>query len=134
MTRRVSFPFRRQLTPFGFTWVPIVPVELRHLGSTLIVDMIVDSGAEISMIPLRVGRAIGFRPRSRESGADLGGIAAAVPFLMRRIRMQIGHFRWSARIAWAQRQDVPLLLGRMDVFDRFDIRFSMRRNRLTVSR
>jgi hypothetical protein len=37
--------------------------------------------------------------------------------------MSIGQKRFQATLAWAQMEHVPLLLGRIDVFDHFRITF-----------
>jgi len=37
--------------------------------------------------------------------------------------MRVGSVEFRARVAWSQVEEVPLLLGRMDVFRRFDITF-----------
>jgi len=39
------------------------------------------------------------------------------------VELTIAGLTFPARIAWAQLEEVPLLLGRTDVFDRFEITF-----------
>ena len=44
--------------------------------------------------------------------------------------MTIGELTIPTRIAWAQLETVPLLLGRADVFDAFEITFKQREGRI----
>ena len=46
-----------------------------------------------------------------------------VPLIVKNARMDIREREFDAQIAWAMINDIPPLLGRLDVFDRFDIEF-----------
>ena len=35
--------------------------------------------------------------------------------------MKLGEYIFKVKIAWSQLEEVPLLLGRLGVFDRFDV-------------
>jgi len=45
--------------------------------------------------------------------------------------MTIGSSRFKARVAWCSSEDVPMLLGRLDIFRRFRILF--KENNRTVT-
>lgn len=123
MTRRASSRFRPQLTPLGFTFIPFADVVLRHGLAMVRVPMIVDSGAEITMIPLAIGALLGFTRKRAEAVHLLGGISGSAPYLLRRAQLRIGRVRLWARVAWVQEDGVPQLLGRLDGFDRLRICF-----------
>jgi hypothetical protein len=89
--------------------------------------MYVDSGADITMIPLSVGRLIGLRRSKRDKLQRIFGVGrSSVPIIVKRVSMRLGSVDFTARIAWSQVEDVPLLLGRMDVFKEFDVTFKER--------
>lgn len=79
-------------------------------------------GADHTLIPYRVGRFLGL------SGVDgevheIHGISGAVGVIYCDVELEIASLQFPARVAWAQLEEVPLLLGRTDVFDRFEITF-----------
>jgi hypothetical protein len=55
---------------------------------------------------------------------EMGGIGGSkVPTILKTLKMRIGEFEFPIKIAWALVEDVPPLLGRVDVFDKFEVRF-----------
>ncbi len=130
MERRVSFAYERALTPIGFTWIPMARVSLSHWRRRLELDMTCDSGADLTMVPFQVGKSLGMR-RGTQTIATLSGIAGGTPYLLRSVTLRLGPIRLRCRLAWAQSEDVPMLLGRTDVFDRLRVTFDGRRRRVT---
>lgn len=132
MASCARFDFRRVLTPVGFVWVPLAQVILHHGRQSIEVEMTIDSGADLSMIPLQVGLSLGLR-KIRKPVRLLSGLSGGVPYVLLRLGFQLGPFRFRPRLAWAQVDDVPMLLGRTDVFSRFVIRFDERRRQVTFT-
>ena len=90
--------------------------------------MYIDSGADISMIPYRFGKALRFEQTSKDRIRRIRGIAGrSVPYLVKRLTFVFGRRKLSARVASSMTEEVPLLLGRMDVFDKFRITFDERK-------
>jgi hypothetical protein len=87
--------------------------------------MTVDSGADVTTIPYGIGRALRMRRQARKT-RRLAGVAGGLPYLLVPLRMEIGNVALDVRVARAMRDDVPALLGRLDVFDRFTITFDGR--------
>ena len=46
-----------------------------------------------------------------------------MPIIIKKVKMRIGEQEFDARVAWCLEEDVPPLLGRIDVFNRFKITF-----------
>lgn len=121
---------------FGELWLPTVEVALSSSRTErpMLVEMIADSGAFLTLIPLRVGARLGFslgpdeKPRHGK-----GAGASAIPYVVRQVHMQIGKGWIFARIGWVQNDRTPPLLGRIDVFDAFSIEFRQS-DRLTILR
>lgn len=67
----------------------------------------------------------------KSRASTLSGIAGGTPYLLKKVFLEIGPFRILSRIAWALRDDVPMLLGRTDVLDRLVVTFNGRRRRVT---
>ena len=89
--------------------------------------MYIDSGADVSMIPLRLGKALGFKQLPSEIIYEARGIAGGVPYILKEAVLILNKHRFKARIAWALVEEIPLLLGRIDIFDKFRIIFDERR-------
>jgi hypothetical protein len=86
----------------------------------------------MSLIPLSVGRLIGLtRTREDRLPRIFGVSRSSVSIIVKKISMRIGSSEFNARVAWSQVEEVPLLLGRMDVFPRFSVTFK-ERNQLTT--
>src|SRR5712691_4084471 len=120
----MDFPFvRRPSRRFGELLKPIIPVRISGPGRAINVFMLLDSGADLSMLPYLVGEAIGLRldmgTRSEAQGIGEG----AVPYIVGEVDLQIGETVFHARIGWALIEEVPLLLGRLDVFRELAIEF-----------
>ncbi|OGM26121.1 hypothetical protein A3D00_01740 [Candidatus Woesebacteria bacterium RIFCSPHIGHO2_02_FULL_38_9] len=82
----------------------------------------IDSGADITLIPLSIGKILGFQI-SDNGVKSLGGIRGSIPVVYKNVRMRIGSREFPCEVAWALIEDVPPLLGRKDVFDSFEITF-----------
>lgn len=94
--------------------------------------MTVDSGADLTMLPFQVGLSLGFR-KGTSHASTLSGIAGGTRYLLKKATLEIGPIRLRSRVAWAQTDDVPILLGRCDVFDGLTVTFSGIKRQLTIS-
>jgi hypothetical protein len=88
--------------------------------------MFVDSGADYTLLPQTLGDVLGLRKEINDTLHRSKGVGGSIWVVMRRLQMRIGGHRFPVDVGWASTDDVPLLLGRADVFDRFDVRFSQR--------
>ncbi len=112
-------------------WEPLHPVSFIDGSKQKEVLMIVDSGAEISLINKVLGEELGFavaRSEKIETGQGVGG---EIKYVNRTIDMSIGGHHFNTPVAWViDETDVPLLLGREVVFDLFDIKFVQAEERI----
>lgn len=122
---RIEFPYLRERSSiFGIVSRPVAKVVLEDQFPQW---MYVDSGADIGLIPLSVGRLIGLRRAKKDRLERIFGVGqSSVPILVKRTKINIGSVGFRARMAWSQVEDVPILLGRLDVFRRFDVTFKDR--------
>ena len=105
-------------------WLPKYQVTLKHKEVVIPGTMIVDSGADFSVISLKNGRDLGYRLADGEEllvGETLGG---SVEYVLRRVEMTINGYSFTAPFAWLQNNTTDvMLLGREVVFDKFNIEF-----------
>lgn len=129
----ITFPCTVYSHPqLGSIVLPYVTVILRAGTHEIAGEFLLDSGADITLIPRGIGELLGFTLADAEI-ADLGDLQAVLPVVFQTVEMQIGPYSFAARVAWALSEDVPLILGRLDVFDRFDIEL-VQRHRYTAFR
>ncbi len=121
----VEFGFRRERSDlFGFIGRPVARVTVIHRRRRVPQLFYVDSGADVTLIPKSVGDLLGLTLASPKQIQEVRGIGEqGVPIVIRRLQLQVGSKIFSARVAWALLEEVPLLLGRLDCFRLFEITF-----------
>lgn len=120
-----TFKYRREKGRLGkVVERPVALVELQSVnGSWFSKYLYVDSGADITLIPRSVGDLLGFELDPEEKIEEIGGIAGSLPTVHRKVKMKINQHEFDVEISWALTEEVPLLLGRRDIFDAFHITF-----------
>lgn len=123
--KEIQFKTKKELSDiFGPIWRPVIPVKFRSEDNILSCEVLVDSGADVSLIPKRVGNYLGFTLTDEEEIKELYGIGEGVaPFLIRQISITIGDVEKQIRVGWCLIEEIPILLGRLDLFSLFDIKF-----------
>lgn len=121
------------MTKFKYRWEktrekgrvlrPVASVTLRVGENSLETSMYIDSGADISLIPLRIGRSLKLTETAEEIQEMKGISTLTVPYVLKQIEMVIGDTVLSVKVAWALTDDVPSLLGRAHIFPQFRIIF-----------
>jgi hypothetical protein len=87
------------------------------------VFMLLDSGADLSLIPYSAGEAIGLE-LDMENRSEVQGIGeGSIPYILSEVKIEIGVVEASVRIGWALIEEIPLILGRLDVFQQFSVEF-----------
>ncbi len=62
--------------------------------------------------------------KPKSIGDLLGGVGnAVIPVIIKNINIRLSDNEFAARIAWSLIEEVPPLLGRIDIFDKFEIIF-----------
>ena len=83
----------------------------------------IDSGADITLLPYSFGIMLGL---SKEIGdiKELRGVRGiGLPVIITKVKIRLGNIEIEPRVAWALIEGVPPLLGRLDIFDKFNITF-----------
>ncbi len=84
----------------------------------------VDSGADSILVPKSLGDLLGFKIMEGEVIEEIKGIGErGIPIVVKNAKIHVGEKIMEVRVAWALVEEVPLLLGRTDVFAHFDITF-----------
>lgn len=129
---QIEFPYIKEAaTVTEFISKPFAEVTLIGDINEITEWFLIDSGADISLVSLNIGKLLGFGLKEGEEIKQLSGIGTTtIPYLLRTIKMKIGEKEFDARMAWSLIEDVPLVLGRIDIFDKFDILFKEREGKI----
>ncbi|MBM2814445.1 MAG: hypothetical protein HW421_1207 [Ignavibacteria bacterium] len=106
-------------------WKPIYPVDfILPDGNIKQERMLIDSGADISIINYNFGEELGFKRDEHEIMGFAEGFGSKINFLMRENEIEIDGYRIKNRFAWIQDEEIDdMIIGREVVFDEFDIEF-----------
>ncbi len=111
---------------------PLLPLALTLAAEGVAVDGLLDSGADVNVLPWSVGQALRAVWNERRTTIRLGGVLAgnsAMPLL---VSASVGG--WAPvrlAFAWCRTDQVPLVLGQTNFFMEFDVCFF--RSRLAFS-
>lgn len=126
MNTVAAFPYVQIVHPqIGSIFQPLLDVTLRHDHTVLQVGLFLDSGADISIIPDSLGQALGLA-REPLSAVRVRGLSNTYTHLtIVEAHLQIGTApEMPFRMGWADTDEVPALLGCLDVFERYTFEFN----------
>ena len=129
----MKFEYRKEKSDIlGVIYRPIIEVEFINLENEIEIPEILyfDSGADITLIPRSTGDLLGLRFKEDDIKEIRGVGGGIVPVIIKKVNLRLCDFIFNARIAWALIEDVPLLLGRTDVFKYYD--FSINEEKLYI--
>ena len=126
----IEFDYRQERLHAGeVIFRPVAKIYLLRSENEWIAEYFyVDSGADYTLVPYRMGRFLGLEKIAAEV-KEIGGIGGVIAVRFAVVPMKIEKHQFNSTIAWAQIEHVPFLLGREDVFEYFDITFQQRKKK-----
>ena len=119
----ITFRYRKEPSGGKVIYRPVADVKLLSVsGMWIDFHPYIDSGADVTLVPLTLGKLLGFQV-SDQQVSQIGGIRGSIPVIYERKRMKVGECEFEVLLGWALVEDVPPLLGRTDVFEKFEITF-----------
>lgn len=106
---------------------PMVTVGIKIGDRWQKMDLYVDSGAALSVLRASVAEDLGFEWQKGRHAYIQVGDGSYLPVFLHKLPLQIGPHRLETTIAFSERLGVRFhLLGRLDIFDKFNISFRER--------
>lgn len=129
-----AFPYLRLVQPLvGSLFQPMVEAILSFGNMSLRQAFFLDSGADISLIPASLGQALGLRRNPDQTTSVRGLSAERADLNLVEVHVQIGQTReFPIRVGWLTDDNLPPLLGRLDVFERLTFEFNHERRMVIV--
>ncbi len=124
----IEFKYRdEESNVLGKVARPVADVYFKDKEDNEIVAfMYIDSGADIILIPRQFGELLGFKAKD-DKIEEIGGIGnTKIPIILKKTKIRINSEILEVKIAWALTEEVPYLLGRIDVFDKFNVLFKQK--------
>jgi len=121
MSSVISFPYK----VYKGIASPIICVEICGPKGWLRTEAFVDSGASVSVFLIKEAEGLGIDFRKGKVIYSTVGDGSYIPVYLHKLTIKIGNVSFKATIGFSPRLGVGFnLLGRKDVFERFDITFS----------
>ena len=130
-----TFPYVQVAHPIvGRLFQPMVEATLSYGAISLRHLLFLDSGADISLIPESLGLALGLHREEQQRASVRGLVTERTDLHIVEVHLQIGKATRPVpiRVGWADSDDVPPLLGRLDVFDHYTFEFNHQRRMVVV--
>ena len=117
------FEFTEEISSgLGAVYRPLMKVGLKDVDGIIFeISIIVDSGADITVLSKRVGDIMGIDVEEGEEKIFRGIVGEIIAYV-HRIPLFIDGKELEVRVAFAL-AEVPNLLGRLDIFRNFEINF-----------
>ena len=114
---------------------PLLPVTLTNSGKNYRTEGLLDTGADVNVLPYQVGLELGANWEQARTGIRLSGNLTEVEARGLLLTVVIADFQ-PARLAfaWTRSERVPLILGQVNFFTEFDVCFFQSRNYFEISR
>ena len=102
---------------------PIARVRMASATDSVIIDLIIDSGADITLVDAVVAQELGLSPPTPNELYNIEGIGTGSFVYYRQIDMTIGEYTFPCRIGIMPSSNFTRLMGQADIFDRFAVEF-----------
>src|SRR5438445_4862717 len=101
---------------------PLLPVRLALGTRSLSVEALLDSGADVNVLPWRVGEALGAVWEAQKATLRLAGVLAGTPAMPLLVEATVDDFApVRLAFAWCRTDEVALVLGQTNFFMEFDV-------------
>lgn len=122
---KYSFNYREEKAREGeVIYRPVACIYLRGKDNKFyLFDGYVDSGADISLFTRSDCALLGYK---LEKGKEklIGGVSGAlIRTFVHQIPIKIGNTKFNAEMAFAEIENVPRLIGRKNIFEKFQVLF-----------
>lgn len=109
---------------------PIAEIAIKDSeGEWQPIFLYVDSGADISLIRRSFGELLGIEIEKGRC-AKFGGVSGKkIETYIHRVELQIGKFTLETNVAFSKDDTTPNLLGRLGIFETFEIHFKNKTER-----
>lgn len=121
----IKFRYRKEIGRVEkIVFRPVADIEFESKnGEWIECHPYIDSGADVTLIPLSLGRLLGLEV-DEERIEEIHGVGKqGIPVIFDDMNVKIENYIFKTKIAWALIEEIPPLLGRIGIFDYFHVNF-----------
>jgi len=118
-----TFPYQYKKIEYGKVFNPYISIPVNARWGWQNLWFLVDSGADTTMLTLSLANQLGLEINKNKKTKLFGIGENYVPAYPGKINLKLGNFVIDARCYFIDAEDSVLLLGRMDIFEKFNIYF-----------
>jgi hypothetical protein len=112
---------------------PLLPVTLTYSDTTVETTGLLDTGADVNVLPYHLGVTLGGNWETARTGLQLSGNLARYEARGILVSCTVGQLPpVQLAFAWTQAENAPLLFGQVNFFAEFDVCFLRTRNLFEV--
>ncbi len=128
------FPYQFIQIDIGKIPYPVVPVVTANGKKLLKYDFIVDTGADVTTLPKYIAEELGIDLSKLQSGNSQGIGEGLIKTWETKVKIRIGNVDFRIRCSFVSSNKIPPLLGKIDIFDRFNLYFDNDKEELVLTR
>jgi len=118
------FPYKLINTEtLGKVTIPVAKIFLQGRKEETAIDVIVDTGAVISIFPKSLCDILGSVFEKGQQSYVKTATGESIPIRIHELKIRIGNHRFKARAAFSTIENVPYILGRLDILDQIELKF-----------
>lgn len=119
----LTFPYQYKQIEFGKVFNPYIPIPVKARWGWQNLWFLVDSGADTTMLTLSLANQLGLNINKNKKSRLFGIGEKSVNAYPGKIDLKFEESVISVRCYFVDTEDTTLLLGRLDIFDKFNISF-----------
>ena len=120
----MEFPYQKEYSKlFGEILRPLIEFEIKTNIGWIAAMGYLDSGADITLLPLSFVKVLGIKIEDEEVKEIRGIGDSVVSVIIKEVEIKIGDVKFKANVGIALLEEVPYLIGRKDIFNKFRIIF-----------
>jgi len=129
---RIEFPLREIRTEFGILLDPSIELSLKSPGGYLRVRFLLDSGADFTILPRSAALQLGINLTGSREMIITGIEGAGVRAWLSEITVRMADSEMTLPCLFSSNEKTPYVLGRMGLFQRFNVAFDNRRKKIVL--
>lgn len=129
---RFEFPTGEVQTEFGPLPVPALTLPVKTPTGHSDVRFLLDSGADITMLSRGAGEYLGIFPQGAPTKNVSGIEGRSIPAWVGEITVRIGNADHTIPCLFTENEKTPFLLGRIGLFQKFNVTFDNRQKKIIL--
>lgn len=129
-----TFPYQYKRIEFGSIFNPYISIPVKAPWGWQNLWFLVDSGADTVMLTVSLANQLGLSFNQKRKTKLFGIGEKSVTAYPGKITLRLGDYIIKSRAYFIDAEDSILLLGRLDIFDRFNVVFDTRNQQVIFDR